>query len=501
MTAGRFEKALFLSLGQIIGLSFAVLSPMLLSRWLTVEDFGTYRQLLLLIWFASMTLHLGMDFGLFYFIKRGGGQASMFSLNASLVGAISAFVFGSGLVIFSEGVGAALNNPELSPLLPYLAVAIFFIVPSQHLENLLVVMDKPKWVVAHAAFNAFAQAMITIGLLWSTQDLRYVVAGIAVYYAVKSATLITLNVRRVDWQSFAVVQWWADLKTQLAHCLPLGLSGMLAMILQMDRFLIATMFPVRQFTKYAVGCFELPIIPGLINNIHDLMSIDMVRKAEAGDHAGVRGVWKESVQKIALLIVPVFLVTVIFAEEIITFIFSMKYIESAVYFRVFMISVLLYAFDPELVLRAYGKSKQTLRLQIGDTVVTVALMLSGIFIAGPIGALWGKAAANLIVLVYRLKVCAQLMDATLRDVTPVGLLCRTFLAAGAGSSLAYLLVLPLPDPWRGVSGIPLAVGLMVVALWRANVFSAADKARFKLRLRSVLNHRPVIITKMEDVLL
>src|SRR5690606_7502228 len=61
MTMGRFEKAIFLSLGQLAGLCFGMLTPILLSRWLPVADFGTYRLVILILWLTSFTLHCCMD--------------------------------------------------------------------------------------------------------------------------------------------------------------------------------------------------------------------------------------------------------------------------------------------------------------------------------------------------------------------------------------------------------------------------------------------------------
>ena len=60
--------------------------PFFLSRWLSSELFGAYRQLIMLKFLAQALSHGGMNIGLFFFARRDANRAENYSLNAMLIG-------------------------------------------------------------------------------------------------------------------------------------------------------------------------------------------------------------------------------------------------------------------------------------------------------------------------------------------------------------------------------------------------------------------------------
>ncbi|MBE9565180.1 MAG: hypothetical protein IMF16_00315, partial [Proteobacteria bacterium] len=76
----RADQAGFLIMGRAAGRAMAVIAPVILTRILTRDEFGTYRQLILLSSIISHFAFLGLPVSVLYFYPRLGR-----SLRVSLV--------------------------------------------------------------------------------------------------------------------------------------------------------------------------------------------------------------------------------------------------------------------------------------------------------------------------------------------------------------------------------------------------------------------------------
>lgn len=484
---GRFEKAMFLSLGQVVGLCFGILTPMLLSRWMVVEDFGTYRLLVLSVWLAGFTLHCGMDLGLFYFIKKDKDLSPIYSLNASFVTFVMAVTFGALAIFYRAELGGLLNNSAFADLIPYLAMLIALAVPAQHLEQLLVIHDKSILCITVVASNSILQAAIAVGAIYTTGSLRQVLIGLSILAGVRLVCLVLFNVgqylrlRRPD---FGIRQWFRMFQIQLGYSMPLGVTSSLHSVMEMDRLLVSALYSVTTFAKYSVGCFAIPIIPGLLDNVHNLMSIDMVDAVKQKDRKRALLIWLESVKRIAFVAIPTFCIFAVFAEDIMITLFSEKYADSAYYFQLFLVSFLIFAFDPEMVLRAYNRTQVSMKLQILAMAMTATFVGIGIYYFGPAGALIGKAVANALDLVLKFKIVSGLLDATASQMMPIAMLGKTTVAA-VGAVAFGLAINGLPIYFQTIVECSVSGLMFLIFSYLLGIISGNDLLHIRGRLSQV----------------
>lgn len=488
----HFEKTVLLSIGHVAVVAAGFLVPVFLSRWLTIEAYGSYKQLILLYSFALLIGHMGMDNGLFYFIKSHPGKEGVFSLNILLFDLGMAVLLAGGCLVFGSDIARLFNNPGLAEFFPVFALFVLFAIPAQHFEHYLAVLDDIKSAIAlSVAYEAIKAGVIVGGFYWFG-SLHAVILGLALLSLAKLLCLLVFNLRRVR----AAEVGWAEMKRffgeQVAFSLPQGAKNLIGSVLKMDKFVISAMFPVREFTLYAVGCFEVPLIGSVSNTMTDLMSFDMVEARRTDNQGKVKALWHSTIRKVSLFQVPIAVYLFYFAVPIIVFIFSETYRESAAYFRVFLIGLLLTGFSPEILFRVFARTGLVLKLQIIAVAYTVVLVIGGAYQYGPMGALVGKVVSDAMTLALYSHFAGELMGLRLRDYLP----WKAIFGIGAVSVFCVLVSCfawyPLhlhPFPLLIVSAITY-VGLVFIVSVRTGLIKDDETAYLKAKIAGLRRSLP-----------
>ena len=206
----HFEKTVLLSIGHLAVVVAGFLVPVFLSRYLTVEAFGSYKQLLLIYLFLMGIGHMGMDNGLFYFIKTYPGKEGIFSFNAMRFDTALATVFGFCLVAFRQPISEWFHNPALADVFPLFALFVLFSIPAQHFEHYLTVLDEIKSAIILSVAYEAVKAGVIVGGFYFFHSLEAVFLGLAVLAFAKFAALFAFNVGRVRATRLP--------RAQAAHC-------------------------------------------------------------------------------------------------------------------------------------------------------------------------------------------------------------------------------------------------------------------------------------------
>lgn len=404
-----------LAVGHAAVVVFTFLVPWFLSRWLTIEAYGTYKQLMVIYLLAMAVTHFGMDNGLFYFIKSHPGKEAIFSLNAMLFAGLMAVLVASALALARDPLAHSFNNPELAGYLPYFCLFLALSVPTQHFEHYLTVIDDIKGALYLTVLYEAAKSAVIVAGFYFTGSLRIVLGGLAALAAFRFLCLLAFNIRRLP--PGAAEEMGRHLRAQLRFSVPQGGANLIATAMKLDKVIISALFPVRQFTLYAVGCFELPLIGSVSNTLTDLMSFGMVDARRRGENT-YASLWHSTMRKVALLQIPIVTFFVFFAEETIVFIFSETYRESARYFRVFVLTLLVSAFSAEILFRVFARTKLLLGLQLGAALYTLGLVLSLAYSHGPMGALVGKLIADLVSFALYSRFAAGFLELSAKEYLP-----------------------------------------------------------------------------------
>lgn len=410
-----FNRTVALTAARLFGIVFSFAIPMYLGRTLEVEQYGTYKQIMIFYWFSQVALNLGLDDSAYYFLRWEPKKFPLFSFNALIFNLMATTLMAIIFVTFQEPIAQGLNNPDLAQYIPQLSVLMVLTICSMQLEGILIGLERIK---ERLALEMGVELLKAIAILCGFIFFNSIHSVLLFLNLIMAARLLTTffvieqNKRREQLSYKEALLYW---KKQMKYGLPLGLSRILQNILNLEKFLISSFHSVRDFTFYTVGCFENPLINATQASFYEMANIEMVdaMKNNRADHA--LELWRNMMRKLMMVVVPFVVYMIFFAQEIMVFIFSEKYVESTPYFVVFNIGVLIAAFNPEPLFRASSKTHTILKIK------TIGLFIGGlslVFLASkvaPLYVLWAKTLIIGGLNITGLSIGARLISAKARD--------------------------------------------------------------------------------------
>ena len=137
-----FKKTALLTTARLVGMTFSFAIPMYLGRALSVETYGTYKQVMILFWFSQVALNLWFDDSAYYYLRRDRHRFSLYSFNALMFNVIVTGVLWLAVIYFKVELARLLNNPSLANYLPWVGYLIFVTVCSMQSEGILMGLDR-----------------------------------------------------------------------------------------------------------------------------------------------------------------------------------------------------------------------------------------------------------------------------------------------------------------------------------------------------------------------
>jgi O-antigen/teichoic acid export membrane protein len=438
-----------LSLGTAYAVEFGLqfLLPIVLTRALDPHSFGEYR----LLWLAIATLMvitpMCMPESLYYFVPRSEGPRKRLFVNQTLV-----FLAFAGLV-------SALALSHWNPLLPETFEAFTakegWVVPAFAglwifavlLDVLPTVDERVTWqarvIVSLAAVRAVAlsaTALLTGELL----PVLYVLLAFAVF---KVGLLLWYVVK-----NYGVGGPWVEreaLKEQTKQAAPFALSGALhGLRSQGDQWIVAALFTVTQFASFSVATVLAPIVQIFRQSVNHVFLPSMSRLQSEGDFKAMLGLNSRANAMVALLVFPMLAFAFVFAEPLITLIYTAQYIDAVPVLRVYTIGLVAYVVELVSILFVLKQGAYAARVNAMALAVALPLSYFGATHYGLLGAAFGGVVAVYTERVVSLSRIAKLTStpvAQLQDWgTLVGMLAAAAIAAfAAGSALSWTQLSPL----------------------------------------------------------
>ena len=410
-----FKNMALLTGARIFGILFSLFIPMYLGRKLSVETYGTYKQIMLVFWFAQVALNLGVDDSAYYHLRKKPKLFPYYSFNALIFNIITAGLIWLLLVLFKIPISMLVKNPDLNQYLFLTGLLLFLTICSMQIEGILIGLNRMKdrlflevgvEVVKSAAilfsflfFNSISAVLISLSMIM----------GLKFLYTVYTIE----NYRKIEGLDYR--NGLHFLKEQIRFGLPLGISRVLQNLLNIENFFISSYFSLVQFTYYSIGCFENPIINAARTSLYELVNIELIDAEKENNHYKSMQVWKRMNRKLFLIVLPFVIYMLFFAKELITFVFSDKYLESVPFFMVFNFYIIAGCLNPEPLFRATNHTKWTFHLRLFGLFLGASFIFLGAYYFGALYALVGKTLALIIVNIIGLNVGAKLINYDLID--------------------------------------------------------------------------------------
>jgi O-antigen/teichoic acid export membrane protein len=419
----RQAGPLMLGRGGATVLGFAL--PLILTRLLPQAEFGTYKQIWLVVTTAYFMLQLGLSQSLYYFIPRQDGR-KMAWLTQS---AVSLLTLGGlcalGLYAGRFLVARQFANAELAGYGLQMALIAFFMIAAAPLEITLTAENRVRtaaWVIFLSDAVRVGASVVPLllgmglrGFFWA-----YVLHG-AVRFSLQCWFFFQRGRPEIDWKL------WRE---QLAYALPFG-AAVLVDIPQrtFHQWAVGWSVDAAAFAIYAQGCFQVPIVNLLYSPISDVLQVKL---AEPGGREQRLHLFHDANLRLAAVFFPFTAGMAAAASLFVPALFTHLYDASVPIFRVAILITPFSALPLDGVLRALGQTRYMFRVFVVRLVVTVPAVLLGLHLFGMIGAIAGHAVAESIMRVVMLERVRKEMAADWSELLP----WRQLSVIGAASLVA-----------------------------------------------------------------
>ena len=451
--------ALWLVLGRGLGFVATFAVPIVLVRVFDQTTFGTYKQLFLVFGTLYGLAQLGVAESLYYFVPRQPSEAGRYAANAMATLAGAGAICAGVLALAAPAIGGWLMNPALAGTLPLLGAFLALMLTSALFEIVLVARVRYRtaaWIygmsdVARAAFLILAALAFggVRGLLW----------GAVAFAAARVVVMLWLLGRGLEFTLRPSLALWRE---QWAYTVPFALAvGVDVVQANLHNYVVAARFDPAVFAVYAVGCLQIPLVDVLTTSSANVMMVAMARDGFDRRAADALALWHDTTRRLALLVFPLVVFLVALAPDVITVLFTRRYVDSVPVFRLWTCMLVLAVPCVDAVLRACAETRYLLGLNLLRlliVIVSITFCLDRFGLPGAVLAMLAATGATRAMAIGRI---ASLTGTTLGGVLPWKPLAATagFALAAAVPAIGFARAVTLP-PVAALAGAGVIYGLV-----------------------------------------
>ena len=357
-----FKPTIVLIAGRALSFVVTFFIPVVLVRVFDQATFGTYKQVFLLYMILYGIAQLGMAESLYYFIPQRAEDAGKIVLNAVVMLALAGLVCLGGLAAFSSGIARRGGNPGSGPYLVPIGVFLLLMLLTAVLEISMIARKQYRRAAFTYAFSDLGRTLFLILPVLLLKSLPWLLAG-AVAFAALRLFYTLWYLKREFGKDLAFD--WPCLRRQFAYTLPFEMA-IIVEILQANyhQYAVSSHFGAITFAIYSVGCLQLPFVDFVATPASNVMMGRMADEITEGRNQSVLAIWHDTTRKLGLVFIPIFVLLVISAREIILLLFTARYAAAIPIFMLWAAAVLLAVFQTDGVLRVYAQTRFILFLNI-----------------------------------------------------------------------------------------------------------------------------------------
>ncbi|AXA35122.1 Lipopolysaccharide biosynthesis protein WzxC [Candidatus Sumerlaea chitinivorans] len=456
----------------------ALVTNMILARTLSKEINGEIQKVLIIVQVASLVGAFGLQTSLYYFLPRlrPEEKRSFVLQSFALVMAIG-MALAIAIYTHADKVATWLQQPALSDALEVGAITVFaallgmladplFIAERRAGLGLAVAVGAGALQVVWLAVASWTPAAQALGLASASrgQQIRMIVWAFAIAHGLRwlaalAFAFVCLPKGRLFPAGLSL------LAQQIAYILPVGLTSALDTISSwLDRTLIARFYSSADLAVYTYGAIEIPFIAVVTGAVAPVLLPHFSGLLAQNQRDEVLAVWHRAVRKGGLILFGLFFFFLWLAEDFLVVLYSERYRESSLYFRIYLtlLPLRIVAFMPMLF--ALGRTRWVLTGALGEIVINLGLSLL-LMLRTPLGMAGpaiGTVLATILQMLFYLEGIRRGLLVGWRNVLPWQALAMDFLRAAG-----WLLPLALLPASGFPSLIALTLGGFVYAtyLW------------------------------------
>lgn len=489
---GLTQRAALLMMANVIATAISFALPPVLTRVMSVPDYGLYKQAFQIMASALALLNLQVAVSVFYYSAREPAKKLQVALNVMLFYGLVGIGIFLVFLVWPSWVTLIFHGSDLVPYTPLLGFAILCSLVSTNLDAVPIAagdVGKASTLIVLSQLSK-AVVMIVAGLFFGS------LTAILAASIIQSLVQIVFMVIYIRWRygRFFTALDWPLFKAQIGNALPFGVGGIVAIVQNdMHNYFVSHYFDSATFAIYAVGCFQLPLLGMLASSFANALNPDLAKHKEAGDHQAIINLWMGVIGKLAFFFVPSFTVLFVLRYEFITTLYTANYAASAPIFAIYLVNMLLGIAMHMHILRLFEQLKYfRLKLYLALIPVTLGALYLGLRTSGLIGVAIAAVCIQLLDFVITMTMIVRELSVSRRDLRQLTPVLRIGVAAAAAALITLVIKYALsPVPASFTLLICATVfGLIYISMaFALGVVSEAEKADLRKLWQRIFRKR------------
>lgn len=465
--SGLGTDALLLTASKVLTIGISLVVSMMLARFRTLEEYGTYSQMLLVINLFSSIFMLGLPNSINYFL--GGAenreqQQKFLSVYYTASTALT-ILLGASLVCGIPLIEGYFQNPGIRTFAFFLAIYPWANLISNSISNVLVVYRRTRLLMVYYLVQSLLLLGIVLGVQILGLSFRDYMICLTTLFALLALSVYCISARMcggirivVDWK------WMAQI---LKFSLPLGLASIVGTLdAEIDKLLIGKLMSTAEMAIYSNAAKELPIAI-VASSFTAVLMPRLVKKLKQGKYEESMGLWADA-SELSLIVMGLVICGIFtYAEDVVELLYSAKYLPGVPVFRVYTLILVLRITYFGMILNSLGRTRDIFYCSIGSLVLNAVLNPLLYLCMGVIGPAVATLLSTLIVNTIQLGLTSKYTAVPFRRVFPWYRLFRVLCINAAFGMVFFLIKRILPgEVWIGSIGESIALG----CVWAAAYF-------------------------------
>ncbi len=478
---GASGDAILLTLIKLvtIALSFAV--TRLLSQFLSLHDYGTYSQILLIVSTVTSVTILGMADGVNYFYCSQKDEASKEKYISTIytLQCIISTVAGATVMVLANPICRYFDNPDVKRLLIFAAALPLFQNLLSMTQVLLVSVGKARMLALRNLIVSLVRLAAVIAVIAMVKDVALILSA-TLLMDVAQMVLFLFILRK----NRCAIRWkCADFKlfgTIFSYCAPMAVFTLLNTLNRdCDKYLIGLMTDTETLAMYSNASKVLPF-DLIASSFMTVLLPQVTRHIASGQKQNAMKLYRAFLE-ITYISTTILCCAVLAASpQVMQLLYSEKYLAGFEIFCVYVLVDLLRFTNITLILSAAGKTKKLMFFSLGALVTNALLNIVLFRFFGIIG----PAAATLITSVL-LGLCMMNAGAKELDGRISGFFDLKYLLRFIAGSAVFTAILWLCQSWLAAQNLPYLIVLVLIVGVYALVTGLICRKRFLRAIRQV----------------
>ena len=346
-----------LTISQFITMLLQIITSMLLSRFRSLEEFGTFSQIISAIDLTYAFFSLGLPNSVNFFMgkaKNLGEKEKYVSVYFSF-STILMIINGLFLVFCAPILVNYYKNTLINSFIYSLAVLPWTIMVIQSIELFFVIYGKtPKLMFFRLANGILLLSLIVIVQLmnWNFKIYMILYSLLEIGISITSFFIVRRMVGKINFRFDSHL-----IKRILTYSIPISLSSFVGTIsVEMNKLFIGRFYSVEDYAIYSNAAKELPI--AIIASALSLVSMPVIISyVMKKDNEKAINLWKNSTIMAFIFICIISMGIFTFSREVISILYSSKYLPGVRVFQVYSLIPLLRCTYFGMILSSVGKTK------------------------------------------------------------------------------------------------------------------------------------------------